>query len=378
MMIPKEQLGGEDVRRVVEQTLREPLNLAVDGYKCDTGAVVNVLVKAAIERQTIESVGDDVRLAVSSNTVREHLNAVLDGYDLREHECEMNAGLAGNIAKALPRRGREMALDLPDEPFYGKPLALRTYACRGAAKEGTTYFYRVATLYVIWRAVRVTLAMTYVLPEDSNLSVVQRLLQRMQPLGCRPGVVYMDQEFCEGPIVRYLTTAHLPAILACTVRGDTGGTRALCRGRKSYCTDYTFTDGTPARLALIPARVPDKTGRRRVKWLVFVVIHLDWSAKKVAQRYRRRFGIESTYRQLDPLRARTTSRNPALRFFLLGLAFLLLNIWVMLPWLATRLIALGPARWREDAFRLFRFIAFLRRAIERAIGTSDTIPIYSW
>src|SRR6266568_5026842 len=326
MMIPKEQLGGEDVRRVVEQTLREPLTLAVDGYKCDTGAVVNVLVKAAIERQTIESVGDDVTLAVSSNTVREHLNAVLDVYDLREHECEMNAGLAGNIAKALPRRGREMALDLHDEPFYGKPLALRTYACRGAAKEGTTYFYRVATLYVIWRAVRVTLAMTYVLPEDSNLSVVQRLLQRMQPLGCRPGVVYMDQEFCEGPIVRYLTTAHLPAILACTVRGDTGGTRALCRGRQGYCTDYTFTDGTPARLALMPARVPDKTGRRHVKWLVFVVIHLDWSAQKVARRYRRRFGIESTYRQLDPLRARTTSRNPALRFFLLGLGFLLLNI----------------------------------------------------
>jgi putative transposase len=128
----------------------------------------------------------------------------------------------------------------------------------------------------------------------------------------------------------------------------------------------------------MPARVPDKTGRRRVKWLVFVVIHLDWSAKKVAQRYRRRFGIESTYRQLDPLRARTTSRNPALRFFLLGLGFLLLNIWVMLRWLATRLIAPGPARWREDAFRLFRFITFLRRAIERAIGTSDAIPIYSW
>jgi hypothetical protein len=378
MMIPKEQLGGEDVRRVVEQTLREHLNLAVDGYKCDTGAVVNVLVKAAIERQTIESVCDDLTLEVSSNTVREHLNAVLDVYDLREHECEMNAGLAGNIPEQLPRRGREMALGLHDEPFYGKTLALGTYACRGAAKEGTTYFYRVATLYVIWRAVRVTLAMTYVLPEDSKLSVVQRLLQRMQPLGFRPGVVYMDKEFCEGPIVRYLTTAHLPAILAGTVRGDTGGTRALCRGRKGYCTDYTFTDGTPARLALLPARVPDKTGRRRVKWLFFVVIHLDWSAQKVAQRYRRRFGIESTYRQLVPLRARTTSRNPALRFFLLGLGFLLLNIWVMLRWLATRLIAPGPARWREDAFRLFRFIAFLRRAIERAIATSDTIPLYPW
>jgi hypothetical protein len=378
MIIPKEQLSGEDVRQVVEQTLREHLKIVIEGYKCDTSRVVNVLVKAAIEGQTIESICTDLGLDVSSNTVREQLNAMLDVCDLRRHECEMNAGLATCIPEQLPRRGCEMALDFHDEPFYGKTSELRAYACRSEAKEGTTYFYRVATLYVIWRAVRVSLAMSYVLPEDSNLSVVQRLVQRMLHLGFRPGVVYMDKEFGEGAIVSYLTQTHIPAILACTLRGSTGGTRALCRGRKGYCTDYTFSDGTKVRLALMPARVPDKSGRRRVKWLAFVVIHLDWSAQKVAARYRRRFGIESTYRQLDPLRARTTSRNPAFRFFLLGLGFLLLNIWVMLRWLATRLIARGPARWDEDAFRLFRFIAFLRRAIEHAVGTIDSLPIYSW
>ena len=100
--------------------------------------------------------------------------------------------------------------------------------------------------------------------------------------------------------------------------------------------------------------------------------------KKWPRRYRRRFGIESTYRQLEPLRARTTSRNPALRFFLLGLGFLLLTIWVMLRVLATRLIVPGPPVGHADAFRLFRFIAFLRRAIEHAMGTTDRIPIYSW
>jgi hypothetical protein len=202
MIIPKEQLNGEDVRQVVEQTLRDYLNLTIDGYKGDSRSVANVLVKAAIEGQTIESVCDDLAIAVESNTVREHLNALLDVYDLRRPEGEMNAGLAGNIPEPLPRQGREMALDMHDEPFYGKTPELRTYACRGEAKEGTTYFYRVATLYVIWRAVRVTLAMTYVLPEDSNLSVVQRLLQRMQHLAFRPRVVYMDKEFCEGAIVR--------------------------------------------------------------------------------------------------------------------------------------------------------------------------------
>lgn len=126
MMIPKEQLSGEDVRRVVEQTLREHLNLASDGYKGDTSCVVNVLVKAAIEGQTIESVCEDLALEVSSNTVRERLNALLDVYDLPEHECEMNAGLAANIPEPLPRRGRAMALDLHDEPFYGQTPELRT------------------------------------------------------------------------------------------------------------------------------------------------------------------------------------------------------------------------------------------------------------
>ena len=128
MIIPEEKLSGEDVRRVVEQTLREQLSVAIDGYKCDSSSVVNVLVKAGIERQTIESVCDDLALEVSSNTVRAQLNALLDVYDLREHECEMNAGLARNVPEQLPQWGREMALDLHAEPFYGKTLELRTYA----------------------------------------------------------------------------------------------------------------------------------------------------------------------------------------------------------------------------------------------------------
>jgi hypothetical protein len=65
----------------------------------------------------------------------------------------------------------------------------------------------------------------------------------------------------------------------------------LCTGRGSYLTPYTFTDGTPASLAVVATLVPDKSRKRRRKWLLYIVIHLDWSPDKIYVNYRRRFGI---------------------------------------------------------------------------------------
>jgi hypothetical protein len=56
MMIPKNTLSGETVRQAVEDVLREQVGLVISGYKCDTSTVLNVVVKAAVERETIESV----------------------------------------------------------------------------------------------------------------------------------------------------------------------------------------------------------------------------------------------------------------------------------------------------------------------------------
>ena len=55
-------------------------------------------------------------------------------------------------------------------------------------------------------------------------------------------------------------------------------------------------------------------------------------------------------------KAVTTSHNPALRFFLLGLAFLLENLWVRLR--------LSVPRGRLSPVPLRRFITFLIHAIE--------------
>ena len=378
-MIAKVKLEAEDVRKLTEELLMEQLPIAINGYKCSTSMVMNVLVQAAIEKRSIEAVCADLRDVVDGNTLREALNTVLTTDDLRKHQDAFNAALAACIPTAMPRQGLEMAIDFHDEPFYGKSTELRDYTCRGEAHDGTTYFWRIASLYVIWRAARITLAVAYVLPGDSVLSLVQTLLKRQIALGFTPRVLYLDKGFCSGDLITYLQQEHLPAVIACPIRGTTGGTRALCQGRHHYRTRYTFSDDTTADLAVVPTLSREKkTGKMKRRWLVYVLIDLDWSAKQAQRRYRRRFGIESSYRQLGQVRAHTNSRNPALRFFFLALALLLLNIWVFLRCACTRLIANGPFRLDLNRFRLTRFIAFLRRAIEQRYGTTLSIPIYSW
>jgi len=51
---------------------------------------------------------------------------------------------------------------------------------------------------------------------------------------------------------------------------------------------------------------------------------------QVFQWYRQRFGIETSYRQMNQVRTRTTSRSPILRLLLVGLAFILTNFYITL------------------------------------------------
>ena len=155
-------------------------------------------------------------------------------------------------------------------------------------------------------------------------------------------------------------------MLACPIRGKQGGIRALCRGRGSFTTDYTFTDGTTARLALVDTRVPDpKTQRKQRKWLAFVLVLLDWTPSQVYTKYRRRFGIEASYRMLRQVKVLTNSRNPALRFFFLGLGLLMQNVWVLARWLFTRRPGKGRHKLLPALLRFDRFRKLLVRAVER-------------
>lgn len=375
-MIHPYELKAKDVHAYTSKVLKEHLSIEANGYCCQTDMILDILIKASAECSSVEAVCADLEDTADSNTIREYLNQSLTVKELRQHEQQANAALAECIPSALDRKDIELAIDFHDEPFYGKQDDTRKLTCAGQAKKGTTHFVRIATAYIIWRQVRLTLAVRYVLPKEDSLETFKFLLKRLKTLGFSAKILYLDKGFASTAIVNYLTTQKQPAIIANPIRGKKGGTRALCRGRSSYKTLYTFTDGTQAMIAMKASLVPDDTGRRRRKWLSFIVIWLDWTVDKIHDEYRRRFGVECSYRLLRRLRATTTSRNPVLRFFFLSVGLILVNAWVFLRWEFARLQTRGPRRVDEARFRLHRFSKFLVRTIENLYGTISAIPTF--
>ena len=375
-MIHQHELKANDVHAYTLEMLKEHLKIKVDGYICKTDMILNVLIKASAENSSLEAACGDLEETADSNTIREYLNEALPIKELHEQEKQVNKVLACGTPADLVRTDIEVALDFHDEPFYGKQAGTRQVTCAGQAKKGTTHFVRIATAYIIWRQVRLTLAVRYVLPEDETLEILKFLLQRLKKLGFKAKVLYMDKGFASTSIIQYLTAQRQPAIIACPIRGKKGGTRALCRGRSSYSTKYTFTDGTQTAIAMKASLVPNASGKLRRKWLAFILILLDWKPDKVYEEYRRRFGIECSYRMLRRVRASTTSRNPSLRFFLLSVGLILVNAWVFLRWTFSRLMGRGPRRVDVSRFRLNRFTKFLIRTVEKIYGSVSSVPTH--
>jgi putative transposase len=373
------KLTDQEVLQRARTLLAEHLPLQADGYTCTTDDLLDVLLGVAANRGTVEAVCADLVGTPDAETIRGYFKEQLRVEDLPELERRLNAALSDEIPPRVWRQARDVAIDFHDRPYYGKQSQATGLWVRGRARDGTTRFYRVITAYVMLNHLRVTLVVRFVLPDEDTVDVLKDVLKRAKRLGIQIARLFLDKGFASIAVQEYLTHSGQPALIACPIRGKTGGTRALCQGHKSYLTAYTFTSGHTAWTAQLAVCRAFTTARRtkrmkrRATWLIYILIHLDLSPRQTRRLYRRRFGVESSYRCAGQVRGWTTSPNPAYRFVLLALSFVLLNVWVHLRWLFTQVPRRGPRGLDVRRFRLTRFAQFIQRALERLYGCVDQI-----
>src|SRR5262245_24531833 len=384
MRQPPYTLHRHHVHDHAAHLLSSHLHLTDYGRKATVECVLHVLFAAAAWLTSIHDACQRLRGAPSDETLRQALFATLPEYQRLQRL--LNRALAADLPKALRRRRRKLAVDLTLIPYHGQPSQRLEELYRGRPKAGTSNFHAYATAYVVHKGRRYTVALSGVLAGTPLADVVRQLLRQAAQSGVRARLVLLDKAFGIGPVVRYLQCARYPFLLGLRQRGrrpehpkGASGTWVLAQQQPSRgWSRYTWEDQTGRRVSLSVCLVyrhkRDRRGRLKRKLLLYGC----WGLKQVAPRhlaeaYRQRFGIESSYRQMNQARIRTSTRSPVLRLFFVGLALLLRNVWV---WVHDEMLSSrrrGGRQHHPERLRFKPLVDWLRQVAEAALGSrADT------
>jgi len=163
------------------------------------------------------------------------------------------------------------------------------------------------------------------------------------------------------------------------VPGKTGGINQFLHGKKSYKTSDKMSGNQGKSVTFdlwVACRYKKgKRGKKGIEYLVYVVSRAKASLTCIRENYRKRFGIESSYRLKNLCRIRTTNKKPTLRLLFVGISFLLVNIWVTFLWRRISQPRRGGRLIYRDIFPLKLMLAFLRQAVDQIFKVVDTIYI---
>ena len=121
------------------------------------------------------------------------------------------------------------------------------------AKSGTSHFHAYATLYVIRRGYRFTVALTAVAGGEPLEEVLKRLLRQAAAVGVRCRLLLLDRGFYSVGVIRYLQAARHPFLMPVICRGrklddprGPSGTNVFLTWEKSGFGTYTLHDAHEA------------------------------------------------------------------------------------------------------------------------------------
>ncbi len=346
------------------------------GRTVPVAALLDLLLLAAALRSSLSAVARRFAFGFSHETARRALDANLPPVDaLAEGLVD---ALHGYLPRALRRRPRDVAVDLHYVPYYG---AARTPGTLGGPKKGGTHrFFVYITAVVVERGQRWCVALAPV-PTTRWEEAVERVLDQLQRRDLRLRCVLLDRGFFSGHVVRLLQQRRVPFVLGVSRKG--GRLNRLFELASGQVVEHAWK----TERGSLPVRVRVTAARRRVRgrWRREVYAFEGVAPEGAVRRHQRarfyralnarRFGIETSYRQMNEGKARTTTRDGRLRLLWLGLALLLRQAWV---WLQQRLTPRG-INWRcwapSAALRLAALLEWLAEWLKGRHPAQRRIPL---
>jgi hypothetical protein len=281
-------------------------------------------------------------------------------------ERRAHQALIQDLPRRLRRGKRTLAIDWHSVPYHGEAFQSENEFRRSKPEQGTTTFHVYATVAIVHHGERFTIALTAVTARDSNVTVLDRLIAQLRQIDLKIKVILLDRQFSNGPVIALLQDEGFPFVMPAMFRGRVPkpprkptGFRVFQTARPGWYTHDQSVNGTTRTYSVcVTWKVPlhRRKNVRQRKVQVFVAWKYRADRNALRELYRRRFGIEASYRQLKRARIRTSTRNPLLRFFFVALALILRNVWV---WLHLVVWNEKPNCAERVDLKTLRFVDFL-------------------
>lgn len=194
---------------------------------------------------------------------------------------------------------------------------------------------------------RYTLALTWVREKETPITVLDRLWEQVKLSEIVFKMALLDRYFFSVPVMQWLQKQEVPFLIPAVIRGRKPKRGTKPKGLRSTkdwkAGSHAYTHRAGKESVDIHLVVTYKSHRRRgakkrtSKKMFFATLKVRLSPTETRETYRRRFGIETSYRQLNQSRSRTSSRDPLYRVLLVGLSLFLRNLWQWMVSEASRL-----------------------------------------
>lgn len=365
------------VRATARQALRQALPWKGYGRLVTVARLLGLLLLAAALRSSLSAVARRFGFGFSHETARQAVAANLPGQD------QLTRGLVEALHRFGGRRWRQRRWDVAiDEhrcPFYGDRKTPGVLG--GQKKAGSKYHYTYATAVLIHRRHRYTVGLVALEKNYKPHEVVAALLAQLDGQGLKLRGVVLDSGFDSGEVLLLLQERGLSYTVPLRKKGKGTNRRNACFGLPlGTVTEVDWVTEASRRPVRTRAVVLRRPGEKDVKVYAFggwgqeEEARVRRRARLAKMAYRRRFGIETSYRQQNEGKGQTTKKDVCYRLLLVGLALLLRQVWVFLTWQIARARGLKPKQWVGE-LPLATLLDWLAEGLKARYKEHQAIPL---
>lgn len=327
-------------RKITKKTLKiltKHLGLQIsDNAEFSEDDLFRNLVHAAMQNISLEESSaqlNTLKKAPSPDAAQYHFKKK----DAKTLEHELDSLLKENVSVLRKRRVLckllDAAIDFHQVPWYGEP---RAWVVGGKHKQGTSYFVQFATLEIVEEGERLCLKAIPVTQFKRKEQAVRELLAFAQELGIRIKRLHLDRAFPTRPVINVLEEFGVDWIAAFSKNEKVKAVIRDAHREGGFVREYEMgskNNKVSFHLLLVESRrYHDHGAKLTDKYSAFATnMKVDEEeGERLAELYRKRWGIETGYRVKREFRVRTSTRVYSMKILFFFLSVTMYNLWVLL------------------------------------------------